>query len=83
METDKPPRLLSVREVIARTGFSRSRIYDGMAAGTFPPAVKVGRSARWLESEVSAWIIEHAKAGRYTYRPRGRVAARTGRKVTI
>jgi prophage regulatory protein len=49
--------ILRRREVQARTGLSRSTIYQYMKAGIFPRSVPLGpRAVGWLESEVSAWI---------------------------
>ncbi len=45
--------------VTAKTGKSRTRIYEDVAAGTFPAPIKLGPGARavgWLESEIDAWI---------------------------
>ena len=39
-------RLLRIREVIARTGRTRSRIYDDMSKGDFPQPVKIGGRSR-------------------------------------
>lgn len=50
------PRLLRLREVLYRTGMSRSRVYAHMAEGQFPRPVKLGRTSTWLESEIEAWI---------------------------
>jgi len=53
----RPRRILRRLEVEQRTGYKRSAIYDGMAAGTFPKAVPLGGHAvGWLEHEVEAWI---------------------------
>jgi prophage regulatory protein len=42
--------------VEARTGLSRSSIYDRIAAGEFPKPVPLGgRSVGWLESEIIEW----------------------------
>ena len=46
-------------EVEAKTGLSRSTIYEKMKSGTFPKPVKLGpRSVGWLETEVDAWLEE-------------------------
>jgi prophage regulatory protein len=50
------PRLLRLREVLHRTGMSRSRVYACMASEQFPRPVKLGRTSAWLESEIEAWI---------------------------
>ncbi len=43
--------------VKARTGKSRTAIYEGMRAGTFPLAVGIGaRSIAWRSDQVMAFI---------------------------
>ena len=52
-------RLLRISEVEARTGLSRSTIYEWSADGRFPPPVRLSdRVVRWVEAEVEAWIRE-------------------------
>jgi prophage regulatory protein len=49
--------LLRRKLVEARTGYSRSTIYDHIAAGTFPRGVPIGAKAvAWPEHEVTAII---------------------------
>lgn len=51
--------LLTVRQVMAITGLSRSSIYSFMAAGAFPLSATVGgRSVRWSLLEVRCWMAE-------------------------
>ena len=59
-KTTKPKtRLLRISEVEARTGLSRSTIYEWSADGRFPPPVRLGdRVVRWVEAEVEAWLRE-------------------------
>ena len=48
--------LLRLPEVVQHVALSRSEIYRRIAAGTFPPPVKLGeRRSAWLEQEVNAW----------------------------
>ncbi len=55
-------RLLRLRDVTERTGLGSSTIYRYINAGTFPAPVKIGGvTARWLESEIAAWIEGLAK----------------------
>jgi predicted DNA-binding transcriptional regulator AlpA len=54
------PVFLSVEEVSALIGRSRSSIYQDEKNGTFPKLVKLGSSTRWLKTEVLAWIEEQA-----------------------
>ena len=52
-------RLSSLKEVCARTSLSRETIYALMTREEFPQNIiisDVGRSVRWLEAEVDAWI---------------------------
>ena len=56
-------RLLRMKEVLIRTGFSRSAIYQKIAEGSFPRQIKIGaRAAAWLESDIDTWISEKVKA---------------------
>lgn len=44
-------------QVKARTGLSRTSIYDKVKQGTFPRPVSLGaRAVGWLESSVTEWI---------------------------
>ena len=50
-------RFLRLPDVIAKTGLSRSTIYERMTDGTFPSAINLGgRSVAWIESEIDEWI---------------------------
>jgi prophage regulatory protein len=50
-------RILRFPEVAARTGLSRSRLYQAMSEGTFPSSISIGaRAIGWIEAEVTAWI---------------------------
>ena len=62
---DRPPRLLTRRQVEVLTGLARSTLYRMMRAGTFPNPIRVGqRAVRWLESEILAWIASRPRATR-------------------
>lgn len=51
------PRILDLKEVIHRTGFSKSQIYRLMKAGAFPKRFERSkRRVGWLESEIVVWI---------------------------
>jgi prophage regulatory protein len=52
-------KLIRLPETLAKTGLSRTRLYEAVAAGTFPRPAKLGPHARaigFLESEVDDWI---------------------------
>ena len=43
-------------EVQKLTGLSRSAIYAGMRAGTFPSIIRIGKCAvAWRASDIEAW----------------------------
>ncbi len=53
----KPMRLMSLKEVTARTTLSKSSVYELMKEDRFPKQVRLGnRSVAWVESEVDAFI---------------------------
>jgi len=50
-------RFLRLKEVITKTGLSRSSIYQFMNDGIFPKSVSLGsRSVAWVEGEVIEWM---------------------------
>lgn len=50
-------QLLSIREVCARVGVSRTTVYARMAERQFPTPVKVGvKSVRWRSDEIDSYI---------------------------
>lgn len=50
-------RILRCRQVLARTGLSRSSLYTLIGRGEFPSAVRLSqRSVGWLEHDVAQWI---------------------------
>lgn len=58
--------LIRLDVVRARTGLSRSGVYQKIADGNFPKPVAIGsRAVAWVESEVTAWV-EARIAGRRT-----------------
>jgi prophage regulatory protein len=62
-----PKAILRRKKVEARTGLSRSTIYDGVKAGTFPPPISLGAKAvGWLESEIEDWISCRVQVSRKT-----------------
>ena len=52
-----PYQLLRLKQVITKTGMSRSNIYKKMMEGNFPRSLKLGiRTSAWLESDIDSWI---------------------------
>lgn len=59
MQSNENIRLISRREVQAKTSYSASHIYAKMAKGEFPVPVRISeRRIAWLESEIDQWIAE-------------------------
>ncbi|RVT53962.1 helix-turn-helix transcriptional regulator [Rubrivivax albus] len=48
--------LLTLAQVERHTGLKKTKLYDLIVEGSFPRQVRIGSAARWVESEVSAWI---------------------------
>lgn len=70
------PRVLRLRQVLDRTGLSRSSLYRLHAAGLFPRRVQISqRSVGWVESEVDTWLASKVINSRAT--PTAATPART------
>lgn len=64
MTTIPQLRILSLREVMKRTGKSRATVERGYREGTFPKPVRLGpRSRGWLEHEIEGWIAALPRVG--------------------
>lgn len=63
-QTKKPLRFLRLKEVIKRTGLSRSSIYLMIANRRFPQQISLSgnRSVAWVEAEVDEWMQERIEA---------------------
>ncbi len=55
-----PPALLPFAHLSHYVTFGRSRIYQLINAGEFPKPIKLGKSSRWLKTEIDLWIQQHA-----------------------
>lgn len=56
-------RLIRVREVMERTGLSRTVLYRKIQHNDFPQPVRITiRCVGWLESEIDKWIAERIGA---------------------
>lgn len=57
--------ILRLRNVISRTGLSRSSIYELIAKEKFPRPVNLEvRAVGWVESEIASWIAERIESSR-------------------
>lgn len=51
------PKLLTIGDVMAVTGLSRSTIFNQRVAGEFPPPVKLSsQRIAWREGDIAEWI---------------------------
>jgi len=66
MATPFPPiTILRRKKVEAKTGLSRSTIYDLIKIGGFPAPIKVGpKAVGWLEHEIEAWLAAKVEESR-------------------
>ena len=58
-------KLLRLPEVLRRTGFSRSHIYNLINQGEFPKQIQISSGAvAWLESEFEEWMDKKIQESR-------------------
>lgn len=51
--------LLRLADVKARTKLGRTTIYRRIAAGTFPPSIRLSAGlVAWYESDIDAWVAD-------------------------
>lgn len=56
-------QLLRLKEVMKRTGLSRSMIYELAGKGKFPKQILITeRCVGWVEDEVHDWILQRLEA---------------------
>lgn len=51
-------QLVDMRFITKLTGLTDKWFYKLIKDGLFPKPIKLGRSSRWLHSEVKAWLLE-------------------------
>jgi prophage regulatory protein len=51
-------KLLTEKQVSEIVGFKRTRLFQMIKAGDFPPPKKYGRNNRWFESDIEQWLIK-------------------------
>jgi prophage regulatory protein len=72
-------RLLRLRDVLTIVGLSRAHVYNLIKQGLFPRPIALGSNcARWVQSEVQAWVDASIVAARLT--PAQRRSCRTNRR---
>ena len=49
-------KLLTEKQVSEIVGFKRTRLFQMIEVGDFPPPKKYGRNNRWFESDIEQWL---------------------------
>ncbi|MEI9746114.1 AlpA family transcriptional regulator [Enterobacter ludwigii] len=57
-------RLVNMVFITTYTGLSDKWFYQLIQDGKFPKPIKLGRSSRWLKSEIEAWVLERIAISR-------------------
>lgn len=57
-------QLVTMTFITQLTGLTDKWFYTLIKAGEFPKPIKLGRSSRWLESEVEAWLQQRIAQSR-------------------
>ena len=64
-------RLLRIRDVLNIVGLSRAHVYNLIKQGLFPRPIALGSNcARWVQSEVQAWVSDSIVTARLTHAER-------------
>lgn len=57
-------KLVDMAFITSFTGLSDKWFYKLISEGKFPKPIKMGRSSRWLHSEVHVWVQERIEQSR-------------------
>lgn len=57
-------QLVTMAFITQRTGLTDKWFYRLMKDGEFPKPIKLGRSSRWLQSEVETWLQQRIDQSR-------------------
>ena len=57
-------KLVDMLFITTLTGLTDKWFYKLIKDGEFPKPIKLGRSSRWLQSEVENWLRDRVKASR-------------------
>lgn len=67
MNTDTPvlnDQFVDMKFITQLTGLTDKWFYKLIQDGAFPKPIKLGRSSRWLQSEVEAWLQQRITESR-------------------
>lgn len=57
-------KMVDMKFITEFTGLTDKWFYKLISEGEFPKPIKLGRSSRWLQSEVTAWLQQHIDKSR-------------------
>ncbi|MGJ5721724.1 helix-turn-helix transcriptional regulator [Morganella sp. B601] len=57
-------KFIDMKFIVQLTGLSDKWFYKLIQDGQFPKPIKLGRSSRWLKSEVEQWLQERIQESR-------------------
>lgn len=57
-------KMVDMKFITEFTGLTDKWFYKLISEGKFPEPIKLGRSSRWLQSEVEKWVQERIDASR-------------------
>ncbi|HGN9101908.1 TPA: helix-turn-helix transcriptional regulator [Providencia stuartii] len=57
-------QFIDMKFITALTGLTDKWFYKLIQEGEFPKPIKLGRSSRWLKSEVEQWLQERIQESR-------------------
>ena len=57
-------KLVDMTFITTLTGLTDKWFYKLIKDGAFPKPIKLGRSSRWLQSEVEKWLKERVNSSR-------------------
>ncbi|AJJ05499.1 helix-turn-helix transcriptional regulator [Yersinia pseudotuberculosis] len=57
-------QLVTMTFITQLTGLTDKWFYKLIKEGEFPKPIKLGRSSRWLQSEVEAWLKQRIQQSR-------------------
>lgn len=57
-------KMVDMKFITEFTGLTDKWFYKLISEGKFPEPIKLGRSSRWLQSEVEKWVQERIEVSR-------------------
>lgn len=57
-------KMVDMKFITEFTGLTDKWFYKLISEGQFPKPIKLGRSSRWMQSEVEVWVYQHINKSR-------------------